>query len=188
VLVVSGNPWMQCTVLGVWTRNPLGRGDARSKYFDKIWERCYAWRYSASSLKRSKSSVCSTAVSLCWPRSCQIRPATRLRTAKRKKEVIVITCKVGLWPVPTHKQISLLVLGSPISLQPTGWNWKNYELWLSFILSQAHHLYFTNKKIISLFSLLSLKRKVRLMWSPVCLSVRLSVCLCVPPNTFWTNW
>jgi hypothetical protein len=38
----------------------------------------------------------------------------------------------------------------------------------------------------SLFSLLSLKRKVRLMKSPVCLSV--CVCLSVPPNKFWTSW
>jgi hypothetical protein len=35
-------------------------------------------------------------------------------------------------------------------------------------------------------SLLSSKRKVRLMRSPVCLSVCPSVC--VPPNNVWTNW
>jgi hypothetical protein len=34
-----------------------------------------------------------------------------------------------------------------------------------------------------IFSLLSLKRKVRLMRSPVCVSV----CLCIPPNNFLTN-
>jgi hypothetical protein len=35
-----------------------------------------------------------------------------------------------------------------------------------------------------IFSLLSLKRKVRLISSPACLSVCPSVCLCVPPNNF----
>jgi hypothetical protein len=38
--------------------------------------------------------------------------------------------------------------------------------------------------ILPVFSLLSLKRKVRLMRSPVCLSVYLSACLYVPPNNF----
>jgi hypothetical protein len=60
---------------------------------------------------------------------------------------------------------------------------------LLLLLKNHTHVFYNNIGInySYIISLLSLKRKVRFMRSPVCLSVCPSVCVS-PPNNFWTNW